>query len=170
MARYALINNGVVHNVVVGDEEFITELLNQQVYDEAIEFDPEVTVVRMGFSYAGGVFSPPLVAVGVAKAQKLAEFKVAVQEYIDSKYDFNTRQQLANLFMLAKFQLKLNRAAYLQPLLEWIDSVLTYSQHVVSTVSGMSDPVAIANMSWSFDANVMTDPKLTLAGAIAIVD
>lgn len=78
--RYALIKNGVVDNVILGDEDFIAHLSAQGVYDhiEALDTPEEQKVGGPGWLYdvATGIFTEPTVeapaVVEVWKITKLA--------------------------------------------------------------------------------------------------
>jgi hypothetical protein len=78
--RYALIKNGVVDNVILGDEDFVAHLTAQGVYDhiEALDTPEEQKVGGPGWLYdaATGVFTEPAqeapVAVEVWQITKLA--------------------------------------------------------------------------------------------------
>ena len=80
--RYALIKNGVVDNVILGDEDFVAHLTAQGVYDhiEALDTPDEQKVGGPGWLYdaATGVFTEPVreepvvAAVEVWKITKLA--------------------------------------------------------------------------------------------------
>jgi hypothetical protein len=62
--RYALIKNGVVDNVILGDEDFVAHLTAQGVYDhiEALDTAEEQKVGGPGWLYdaATGVFTEPV--------------------------------------------------------------------------------------------------------------
>lgn len=64
--RHALIRNGIVENVIIASQEFVNSL----------DFDEKILLtdsdrVELGYTYSGGVFTPPVVDM-----QKLVEDKI----------------------------------------------------------------------------------------------
>lgn len=117
-----------------------------------------------------GLMSTYMTSVPVAKMKKLADLKVTVQNYIESHYDILTRQQLSNLYMLAKFDGLTNRAAYVRPGLDWINSILSYAATTAMAIQALTTFSDVNSYVVDIAGNVSADPHLTVGAAVLIVD
>lgn len=75
MARYALINAGVVQTVAEGDAEWAAAV--DADYDDVVMLAEGATVGR-GHTYAGGVFAPPAASVVVPSAVTMRQARLAL--------------------------------------------------------------------------------------------
>jgi hypothetical protein len=103
-----------------------------------------------------------------AKATRMAALQMDVQGYLENHYSFLLRNQLFNLYVLAKFDSLTNRAAYLRPGINWINSIAIYSASVAATIQAQTTVTDVQNVTWNISGNTSADPGITLAGALAI--
>jgi hypothetical protein len=111
----------------------------------------------------------------------IAQLKLDAQAVIDAAYDNLTRQSL--LFMMVAAQAVVpgsspvamtmpNRYAYILPVEQWVQSIMTYVLSVAQTIMQQTDDTALAalNESWTILDTVGPAPAVTLAGALAITN
>lgn len=104
----------------------------------------------------------------IAKAAKLQAVQDSINAYIDLYYPFLIRTQLFNLYILAKFDLLVLRAAYIRPGINWINSITVYGMSVYNTVNAMTNVDTINAFTWDIASHVGSNPQITLAGALGI--
>lgn len=119
-------------------------------------------------SILNGLMSGYMTSVPVAKSKKLAALNLAVQNFIDSKYPFLTRIQLLNLYTLAKFDSLTNRAAYIRPGLDWLNSILSYALSASTAIQALTAFSDVNSYVIDVAGNVGSDPLITLGAAISI--
>lgn len=168
MPIYALVTSNVVQNVIVADEEFVAGISAD--YSVIVEIAPEVQRPQIGWSYTGGVFLDPSNTLAGAKAKKLTEFNDALQAYLDSRYSLLTRMQFMNLFVMAKFDGLIHREAYLRPMMDWTNSIITYAGTVVTDIKSKATVQDVVSYTWNIPDNTLPDPALSLAAAVLIAD
>lgn len=104
-----------------------------------------------------------------AVAFQMAKFQNAVQVYIAGVYTDQQRQQMLNMYILAKGDiLHVNRLNYLQPVLEWINSIISYAATVAVSIMGAANAIDVMAIKWNIAANVNPTPTATVVGAISI--
>lgn len=117
-----------------------------------------------------GLMSTYMTSVPVAKLKKLSELKTTVQNFIEAHYDILTRQQFLSLYTLAKFDLLVNRAAYVRPGLDWLNSILTYAVSAAGAIQALTLFSDVNSYVINVGANVSPDPLLTIGAAVQIVN
>lgn len=115
-----------------------------------------------------GLMSGYMTSVVVAKMKKLSSLKLTIQNYIEAHYDILTRQQLLSLYTLAKFDSLTDRAAYIRPGLDWINSIIAYASTSATAIQALTQFTDINNYTIDVNANVSADPLLTVGAAILI--
>lgn len=118
----------------------------------------------------GGLMATYMVSVPVAKLKALAALKITVQNYIEAHYDTLTRQQFISLYMLAKFDSLTNRADYIRPGLDWLNSILAYAASTATAIQALTTLSDVQNYTVDIAGNVSADPHLTVGAAIIISD
>jgi hypothetical protein len=109
----------------------------------------------------------PTVAQALATQESL--FGEAVASYRGTYFSQDQITQFLAIWIDALIVSSLpNRAAYIQPLVNWMKAVIAYSASYVGTISAMSDPATILNTEWNFASVSVAPPSITLAGALAI--
>lgn len=114
------------------------------------------------------IVSGYMTSVPVAKMKKLAELKTTIQNYIEAHYDILTRQQLLSLYTLSKFDSLTNRAAYIRPGLDWINSIIFYATTASAAIQAFTVFGDVSNYVIDVGSNVSPDPLLTVGAAILI--
>lgn len=150
-----------------------TDLVTDTYYvgdgpDYSVQFPSGTTLVDVYQKIE--INRPSIPDIDTARSLKTAEFSSALNVYFNSHYDPRIEQQLVNLYLLAKITSLANRAAYLLPLINWIDSVMAYSVQFTALIQSTSDPAEVSTLSYDIDANVIADPQLTLSAAMQIID
>lgn len=168
MNTYALLISSIVVNVILADEEFI-ESLDPLVADEAVLIEEGTAPPPIGYLYSGGEFVPAL-SKPQAIAQQIAAFRTDFRAWIDTRYDQPTRINFISMFLLAKETGKTNRLAYIQPLLEWSDSLVTFAGTVATAIQSQSTAADVLAYQWSFISLEQSDPRVTLLAAVQIPD
>lgn len=169
MARFALIKNGIVTNLVHAESAFVDYQINSGAIDSGVELMAGVNP-NVGDAYAGGVFSAPIPPLAVARSRKLSEFSTAVSVYVSEMHPLETRIQLMNVYTLSKFQGLTNRADYLEGALEWTNSLIGYAATFAAAVQGATVASVVSAMTWDIAANTAPDPQIKLSEAIQIPD
>lgn len=108
--------------------------------------------------------------LGTAKLNKLNEFNLAINQYINDRYTLQQRLQLLNIYILAKEDGLTNRAAYVRQGLTWGNSIITYANSFIASVNSQDDPADVIALMWDIDANVDANPNITAGAAIQIPD
>lgn len=117
-----------------------------------------------------GLMSTYMTSVPVAKLKKLALLSQTVLDFIESHYPLLTRIQFMNLYMLAKFDGLSNRAAYIRPGLDWLNSILAYAISASAAIQALSVFADVNSYTIDIAGNVSADPLLTVGAAILIVN
>lgn len=117
-----------------------------------------------------GLMATYMTSVPVAKIKKLSALKTCIQSYIDLHYDLLTRQQFLSIYTLAKFDSLTNRAAYIRPALDWMNSILAYAAASVVAIQALTVKADVESYAIDIAGNVSSDPLLTVGAAILIVD
>lgn len=170
---WAIVDSGVVGNIVVGSLDFIQSIIAD--HDYAVDVTVGGQTVSVGYLYnAGGdSFSKPLPPLAVCKMTNLTNFNNALMLWSHSYYSFETQFRFFMLYYLANTggllgaPSKPNRVAYIQPLIDWAQSIISYASSYTTSVMSQSDPATALNMQWDF-GNISTPPTITLIGAVAI--
>lgn len=115
-----------------------------------------------------GLMSTYMTSVPVAKMKKLAALQITAQDYIELRYPLLTRIQLMNLYTLAKFDTLTNRAAYIRPGIDWINSIVTYSISASTAIQALSTYSAVQDYVVDITGNVSANPLLTVGAAVSI--
>ncbi len=103
--------------------------------------------------------------------QKIVE--VISQEanlYASGRYSDDRRDALLMLYVQASAQVMTNRLAYIQQLFDWANTIMA---HVITCKSELDLLLSSADISaytWDFTAFDLTDPGVTVEGALAIGD
>lgn len=117
-----------------------------------------------------GLMANYMTSVPVAKMKKLVSLNQIVQDFIESHYPLLTRIQFINLYTLAKFDGLSNRAAYIRPGLDWLNSVLSYAISASAAIQALSVFADINSYTINVAGNVSADPLLTIGAAIVIMN
>lgn len=117
-----------------------------------------------------GLMSTYMTSVPVAKMKKLALLSLTAQNFIELKYPLLTRIQLINLYTLAKFDGLINRAAYIRPGIDWINSISVYALSASVAIQALTVFADVNNYTIDVASNIGTDPLLTISAALSIVN
>lgn len=131
----------------------------------AVELSTDAKTALDGVISAYALIAP----LALAKAAQLANIQADINNFIESHYSFLVRSQLFNLYVLAKFDSLTNRAAYIRPGINWLNSILAYSLTLLNAVNAMTDVATIEAFTWNIASHVTADPAITLGGALVIV-
>lgn len=116
----------------------------------------------------GGLMATYMTSVPVAKMKKLVALNQTVQDFIEAHYPLLTRLQLMNLYTLAKFDSLTDRAAYIRPGLDWLNSILVYAAATVTAIQVLTVFSDVNSYVVDIAGNVSADPHLTVGAAILI--
>lgn len=163
--RYALIKDGIVVNTIVAEQPFIDTIKDQ--YDAVIENDS----AAIGWTYDGSVLAPPVIVISLpdAMAQQLQAFSDEVFAYTSAKYPTGLQVSLLAMLILAQLQGRNNQINYLLQVFQWAESVLQYNIKVVSDIQSLRDSASVLAYTWNLDANIISDPGVTLFAAAQIL-
>jgi hypothetical protein len=167
--KYVLIQNGRVKNVIVSEAELVDDMIQAGAADASVMLNNGDPSPNIGDVYANGNFSTAL-SKPLAISQQLTAFRLDLQNFIDSRYDINTRLNFQTLYTLALNDGKANRLAYLQPMLSWVETIISYSITVAAQIQGQATAADVLAYKWDFTSIASADPHLTLLGAISIPD
>lgn len=109
-----------------------------------------------------------MTSVPIAKAKKLSALQTASQNFIDTHYSFLIRTQLINLYTLAKFDGLVNRAAYIRPGIDWLNTITAYASTSMTAINALTNLADIQSYVIDVAGNVGSDPLLTVGAAISI--
>ena len=114
--------------------------------------------------------SPSVASLSPEKRQKLLDFNDALEDYVTTYFDLKTQFRIKIIYDLAVAQGLTNRAAYLLPLLNWVNALMSYAATFTASVMAQSDAATVAEMQWDFGQVSVSPPSVTLIGAISILD
>lgn len=116
-----------------------------------------------------GMMAGYMTSVPVAKTKKLTLLQTTVQNYVELHYSMLIRVQFINLYMLAKNDGLTNRAAYIRPGLDWMNSILSYAATAANAIQALSTVSAVQSYTIDVAGNVGADPLLTVGAAVLII-
>lgn len=169
--NWALVSNSLVTNIIAAQQSFIETI--SQSYDYAVNTSVGGQSPKIGDTYNSGsdTFSATVIipALSIAKTQNIMAFNVALQRYSDSYFTNQTQFRFFVLYYNANQSatLKPNRSAYIAPLFDWMNSIISYSATYVATVMAQVDAATALNYQWDF-TQITTPPAITLMAAIQI--
>jgi len=165
---WALVLNGLVVQSIMAS---LTDV--QSVYAPQYDYCVDTTVggqsFNIGDAYNAGsdTFGLPVPSLADAKKENLTNFSLALEQYVQEFYSLETQFRLFIIYYLAQQNSLTNRVAYIQPLLTWVQNVITYSATYTSTVMAINDAATALNSQWDF-TQIGVPPAVTLIGAISI--
>lgn len=115
-----------------------------------------------------GLMATYMTSVSVAKMKKLTSLNKLVQDFIEAHYPTLTRIQFMNLYMLARFDGLTDRADYIRPGLDWLNSILSYAVSTSSAIKALTVFSDVNSYVIDIAGNVSADPLLTVGAAISI--
>ena len=90
--------------------------------------------------------------------------------YASGRYSDDRRDALLMLYVQASVQGMTNRLAYIQQLLDWANTIMAHVITCKSELDLLLSSVDITAYTWDFVAFDLTDPGVTVEGALAIGD
>ncbi len=140
-------------------EEGVWQLMTEQEYSDYMS--------EVQAEYDAWVAANELTA---AKATRAALLQDAVNTFLDSYYPFLVRVQMMNIFTLAMFDSKTNRAAYLRTGIDWFLSVTVYALNRAAFINSRTTIEDVNAVTWDIGGNVSAAPSLTVGAALTISD
>ena len=90
--------------------------------------------------------------------------------YASGRYSDDRRDALLMLYVQASSQGMTNRLAYIQQLFDWANTIMAHVITCKSELDLLLSSVDITAYTWDFVAFDLTDPGVTVEGALAIGD
>lgn len=169
-STYAQIKSGIVQNIIlIDDGTDVTGFL--EGYDALVKIDGLDPSIAIGWTYDGEVFAaplPPAIDLPTAKYRKIVAFGMALQAFSQAKYPQTIQISFLALYEIAKKAGRTNQQTYIEQLLTWANSILTYNVTFVGQVGACASLQAVADLAWDIEGNVLADPQVTLLAAAAI--
>lgn len=111
-----------------------------------------------------------VVSLSIAIQENLLIFNAVLSDFISTKYPLDVRSRLTILYLATQTNILLvNRLAYLNKLLTWVNSISAYAATYIATLQGQSDPAVVVTLK--FDASQFSaDPGVTVLGAMSIAN
>lgn len=104
-----------------------------------------------------------------AQVRREADLGQATTTYIYSRYTPPNQQTFTMLLSEARFAELTNRVAYIEPLIEWIDTVLEYHYQTIDAISDCTTVAEVNAVTWDHDGTfTSTDPLLSIRQAYVI--
>lgn len=169
MAKYAILKNSMVLNVIEADSSFIQSLIESLKIDSAVDVSNELQTVNVGDKYVDGVFTTAL-SKPQAIARRNNEFMTELWAWRDMKYSANVREGFRTLLSLAIKNGLTNRENYVTQLEDWAEDVILFARDVAVALQAQSTATDVLAYQWDFSSLDISDPKITLLGAIQISD
>jgi len=103
---------------------------------------------------------------------KITQFAIQAGQLIESRYNTITRDGFAALLIAANNVIppKLNRAAYIQAVINWGFAIQNAYETKKAEVLAMTTRIQVANAVWDTTALAAADPLHTFSGTLAIPD
>jgi len=121
------------------------------------------------YSFPAGT-SQAAVYLSIAKQTNLTQFNSALTEFINNKYNLETRFRWMALYLEFQNDLfSVNKYNYVKQLLAWGLSISQYTNTYVIAVMTLTDPNDVIAKKWDFSAFDVSDPHLTLMACMQIV-
>lgn len=98
----------------------------------------------------------------------LHRFQAALQSFVSARYSTDIRLNMHAIHTLAVNNSLTNRAAYIEQLFTWAQSIVTYATTYMGTVNALTNPTTVASTTWDFSSLASSDPLVTPQGALAI--
>jgi hypothetical protein len=108
----------------------------------------------------------------VEKGRAAVRCAADVTAYLGSRYPEPAQRSLMALQEDARNRVTplLNRAAYIQAVVDWVKTVLDYYKDKRAEIDGAATRTALAAVTWDFTTFTASDPLRTVPGAMAIQD
>lgn len=109
--------------------------------------------------------------IPLAANSNLLYYQAALEQYVNSYYTFETQYRFFVMYYLAVANGLTNRAAYIFPILNWAQGILSYSATYTAAVQALATAHNLSGImasTWDFTQISPTVPSITLLGAIAI--
>lgn len=168
-ANYVLIKSAHVTGIVKASEAFVDSLVSSNQIDSYVLLAAGVIPPIVGDNYVDGAFSTYLTKPQAITA-KIAQLKAELQAWIELQYDLPTRLNFHTIYTMAAVTGKTNRAAYIQPLLAWAETLVSFTSTTSAALQAQSTADAVLAYAWDFSALASSNPKLNLMAAIQIAD
>ena len=109
-------------------------------------------------------------ALAGAKTARTYRLAVAATGYIGAHYPEPSQRSLLALHLSTHASGLLNRRAYIQAAIDWVESVLQDYRVRSAEIAAAATPAEVAAIGWDFTPFDATDPLATVVGALAIPD
>jgi hypothetical protein len=105
-----------------------------------------------------------------AREKKVDIISHEANDYATDRYSMARRDALLMLYVQASTQGLDNRLAYIQQLFDWANTIMVHVITCKSELDVLLSSADIAAYTWDFTAFDLTDPDVTVGGALAIGD
>lgn len=168
MAKYALIKNSLVENIIIADASMIPEIIAQNSYDEAVD----VTNVQafIGDSYINQVFARSYPPLAEAMGSKLLEIEQTTSAWIQARISPEAQISYVTIMLMAHIDSMPNRLAYVRQLWDWTQAVIGYNIQCLTEVSQLTTSQEVVNYVFDLDSNVPPMPNVDMLTAMQIMD
>lgn len=99
---------------------------------------------------------------------QMTKFNNDAVTYAAGKISQQQQDQLLRLYILAKFGGLANRAAYIEPMLIWANSLVAYAAQVAGQMQAAANAQAVMKITWDIASNTGAAPNVNALGAISI--
>ncbi len=145
-------------------------------FNNPVTITKDATYVYYNSNTAGETYTFALATsqtaayLSMAKQYNLSRALELTHTFISSLYTIDTRMNFFVLHMLSVTNLLPNRQAYIEQLFTWADSIIDYFITYIATIMASSDIDAINLATPDFTSFSASNPAITLAGALSVVD
>lgn len=123
----------------------------------------------ISYQFAAGT-SQAVVYLSMAKQVNLAMFNLAITDFINTRYNLETRLRWMVLYLEYQGDLfSINKYNYVKQILVWGMSVSQYANTYTLAVMALTDPNDVYAKDWDLTSLDASDPKLTLLACMQIV-
>ena len=105
--------------------------------------------------------------IGRNKADILNKINIEVNSYIDRYYDTGTQQSFTAIYAQQNTPTALKN--YLDPVLVWISSIMTYYYGKKTSISGATTEAALTAIIWDFETFDTTKPDVSLQALMGLL-
>ena len=125
--------------------------------------------VKIGCKYTGTNFYEPGTLQSIISS-KLSLLQNSVLLYIEKNYEINSKIYFIGIYITSGQQNLPNRAAYVYQLMVWLLSIQGYLGLCMGTIQNMSDIDSVVDFTFNFNQFDLSNPHITLMGALMIND
>jgi hypothetical protein len=166
MSIYAQVQTGSVINTVIANS---TDMFNPSyIWVDVTSYNPIPSIGWTTIDNVNFVTNIPALNLSQAINANIQGFQNALMNFIDTSYSVDARLNFNAIYTLAIANSLPNRAAYIFQLFSWAEAVVTYASTYIASIMAMTDLGTVNSTTWNFASISVSNPTVTITGALEI--